>query len=382
MNFWRNSWRWLVLFALLLGLALMPFTGNARAYAGQTTQLVLIDTVDNPALPSGLRVVERYDAFVLAEAPLTQVSALQRDARVDLLPERTTISLNGVVFDTVQGEPRMDAALRAAADDPHFLIQYYGPIKKEWVANLETIGVTFLAYWPNYTYIVRMDPALVGKVQAAHAVQWVGRYHPAYRLASDEEMMHAQRDGDKLAVLVSTFEGVDAADLQVRLEAAGATLILFEANDPPVARVWASSEQLPILAALRGVFRVEPYDPPKLTNDVSTQVMHTKYLWRAGRNGLLQDLMGAYGPPEPINDWIFQKDGATIDTPSNLKAAEHLEDVRAMLKTGKTVIAYCYDVNCPLGADLVKDLRKQGVGPIKVMPEGWVGWMDRGYPYE
>lgn len=39
----------------------------------------------------------------------------------------------------------------------------------------------------------------------------------------------------------------------------------------------------------------------------------------------LQDLMGAYGPPEPINDWIFQKDGATIDTPSNLKAAEHLE---------------------------------------------------------
>ena len=30
-------------------------------------------------------------------------------------------------------------------------------------------------------------------------------------------------------------------------------------------------------------------------------------------------------PVEPINDWIFQKPGATIDTPENLVAAQHLE---------------------------------------------------------
>ncbi|MFC6083984.1 ABC transporter substrate-binding protein [Sphaerisporangium aureirubrum] len=39
----------------------------------------------------------------------------------------------------------------------------------------------------------------------------------------------------------------------------------------------------------------------------------------------LQNLMAAYGPAAPINDWIFQKPGATIDTPSNLQAAQHLE---------------------------------------------------------
>jgi len=39
----------------------------------------------------------------------------------------------------------------------------------------------------------------------------------------------------------------------------------------------------------------------------------------------LQNLMAAYGPTEPVNDWIFQKSGATIDTPSNLTAAQHLE---------------------------------------------------------
>jgi raffinose/stachyose/melibiose transport system substrate-binding protein len=50
--------------------------------------------------------------------------------------------------------------------------------------------------------------------------------------------------------------------------------------------------------------------------------------WNKGTGGLafpLQDLMGAYGPPEPINDWIFQKDGASINTEDNVQAAEHLE---------------------------------------------------------
>lgn len=50
--------------------------------------------------------------------------------------------------------------------------------------------------------------------------------------------------------------------------------------------------------------------------------------WNKATGGLafpLQNLMGAYGAPEPINDWIFQKNGASIDTPDNLKAAQHLE---------------------------------------------------------
>jgi raffinose/stachyose/melibiose transport system substrate-binding protein len=39
----------------------------------------------------------------------------------------------------------------------------------------------------------------------------------------------------------------------------------------------------------------------------------------------LQNLMAAYGEPGAINDWIFQKPGATINTPTNVQAAEHLQ---------------------------------------------------------
>src|SRR5512133_3015062 len=53
--------------------------------------------------------------------------------------------------------------------------------------------------------------------------------------------------------------------------------------------------------------------------------------WGSAKSGMglafpLQNLMAAYGPTQPINDWIFQKKGATIDTPSNLTAAQHLQD--------------------------------------------------------
>jgi raffinose/stachyose/melibiose transport system substrate-binding protein len=52
--------------------------------------------------------------------------------------------------------------------------------------------------------------------------------------------------------------------------------------------------------------------------------------WGSAKSGMglafpLQQLMAAYGPVGPINDWIFNKPGATIDTPNNLKAAQHLE---------------------------------------------------------
>lgn len=52
--------------------------------------------------------------------------------------------------------------------------------------------------------------------------------------------------------------------------------------------------------------------------------------WGSAKSGMglafpLQNLMAAYGPVAPINDWIFQKPDATIDTPSNLEAAKHLE---------------------------------------------------------
>ena len=82
-------------------------------------------------------------------------------------------------------------------------------------------------------------------------------------------------------------------------------------------------------------------EPPKTLAELDALLAKAKEAgiqpimqWNKGTAGLafpLQNLMGAYGAPEPINDWIFQKDGATINTPENLEAAEHLD---SWIKTG------------------------------------------------
>lgn len=279
-----------LLFTLALVVTLL--TAALPVYPAAPSRLVLVSKLDGPPLPADLRILEDYDAFVLAEVSEAELPALKGDYLVDPLPERTIISLNGTIWDTRQGEPAIQQELQSAPDDPYFLVQFYGPVKNEWVADLEVLGVEFLGYHPNYTYIARMDPALVTEVEAAHAVEWVGSYHPAYRLASDQEMALALLDGDRLALNVRGFVGEDAAALERDLEGAGVTIEWFIPRDPPVARIWAAAEQLSMIAVLRSVYRVEPYVPHELDNDRAVQVTHTWDVWRQGRNGLLQDLMG------------------------------------------------------------------------------------------
>ena len=78
-------------------------------------------------------------------------------------------------------------------------------------------------------------------------------------------------------------------------------------------------------------------EPPKTVAEFDDLLAKAKeaglqpiMIWGSAKSGMglafpLQNLMAAYGPVGPINDWIFQKPGATIDTPENLLAAQHLE---------------------------------------------------------
>ncbi len=78
-------------------------------------------------------------------------------------------------------------------------------------------------------------------------------------------------------------------------------------------------------------------EPPKTVAELEDLLAKAKaaglqpiMMWGSAKSGMglafpLQQLMAAYGPVGPINDWIYGKAGATIDTPTNLIAAQHLE---------------------------------------------------------
>jgi raffinose/stachyose/melibiose transport system substrate-binding protein len=78
-------------------------------------------------------------------------------------------------------------------------------------------------------------------------------------------------------------------------------------------------------------------DPPATVADFDSLLAAAKdadmlpiMVWNATASGgglafPLQQLMAAYGPTAPINDWIFQKPDASIVSDTNLQAAEHLQ---------------------------------------------------------
>ena len=72
------------------------------AAAAQTTpisptggRLVILSKLDGPPLPADLTILEDYGAFVLAQVPDTQLAALPQANIMDLMTDRTVISLNG-----------------------------------------------------------------------------------------------------------------------------------------------------------------------------------------------------------------------------------------------------------------------------------------------
>ena len=82
--------------------------------------------------------------------------------------------------------------------------------------------------------------------------------------------------------------------------------------------------------------------------------------------------MAAFGPVTPINEWIYQKDGATIDTPTNLEAAQHLQQ---WIEAGY----FPEDVNAIEYADSISRFTK-GEGVFTFNGDWANGDMDKGAP--
>jgi hypothetical protein len=285
----QNFFNLLLIVSMLIG----PLAGVHIQPQQQTEmQWVIYDTLDNPSLPAGLEVVEDYGSFVLGRMPADGIKAGING--LEILTDRTRVSLSNVEFDSAQGEPAIPDALRAAAADPYFLVQFIGPIKTEWLDALQASGAAIIGYTPNYTYIVRMDPALLDSLKGMRAVQWVGQYHPAYRMPVEAELKQAETQDGLLALTVRLFEGEDENTLLNNLAAQGAQVIGFS-SETHQARVWIAPEQIASLAAVPGVYLLEAYVAPTLDNEKAGQVMHTFNVRSASRNRLGVDLTGA-GP--------------------------------------------------------------------------------------
>jgi PKD repeat protein len=188
--------------------------------------------------------------------------------------EHDLMVFNELVVDGTRAEEalaRLAPAFRysdagAPALDPSaglYLVQFEGPVRDEWLAALDGIGVTFRQYVPMNAFVVQLAPERVAALDLLARendfVQHVGLYEPGFRVHRELREAYLRFVPEVRLVTLQLVDGpgVERALDQIELEAE--QVVSIRRVGPYVnvrARLHPASVQT--LAASPHVFQVEP----------------------------------------------------------------------------------------------------------------------------
>jgi hypothetical protein len=180
--------------------------------------------------------------------------------------------LRARTFDTTAGEPVSLSSIgeAEASDEQLYLVQMVGPVKEDWVGELES-SADILSYIPNNAYLVRANAeglARINRLKSADRsfIQWIGAFKPEYKIAPEISLASDQ----ELSVTVQFVSGGDTErDLKELGLASPASLI-----GRPSSVLSFTNVQLRIpagrvadLARKGNVTWIEPWSPPELLDE-------------------------------------------------------------------------------------------------------------------
>ena len=269
---------------------------------------------DQDRLAEILPVVARYEGFVIVEISEKKTSELARRFPVEDITDLYMIQVADRTIDTAQ--PRIDAKGKVRAHPAykgvkklttgfhHHLVQFVGPIKEEWLDEIEKAGGQPRVPHGAFTYVVRADDRALARIRKLSCVRWVGhlshrdRIEPSVLGGRGSKPSEVPESLPRTKILpgLYTVEFFTAKDLQNAL--AGVKKIGFEVMDQDknaaVAVIEdpkggaAAAKRLRELSAIHGVRFIRKRAFKRTSNDVAEQIMGT----RATLNAADLDLSG------------------------------------------------------------------------------------------
>ncbi|HEY7914252.1 MAG TPA: S8 family serine peptidase [Blastocatellia bacterium] len=234
-----------------------------------------------------------YGSFKLViadERPVGGRLSLQSIAPA-IRDEQNLVALNGYVMDTTRAEDTylaLPPELRA--DDMNealsrgraprgglYIVQFVGPVKAEWLADLEATGAKVISYAAFNAYIVKADQKAASEIAALPSlnrfVQYIGDYDPAFRLSP------ALRDlrkgtGDPVEVIVQVFDSPEADETLGELTALADELIsAHQVLAYHNVRMKINPALLTRIARLDDVFGIEPAGKLRKLDEAQGQIV-------------------------------------------------------------------------------------------------------------
>ncbi len=181
---------------------------------------------------------------------------------------------NGFVIDTRAGEPNLPAGLATQASPGevgYYIIQFEGPIRREWVRGLERSGIRAFGYLPNYAMLGRLSEKQRDLVRSLPGVRWVGLFQPAYKL---QQALLDANGFQEIVIQLMPGETGEAVEELIRT-GGGAVIEALTTRFATTVRAGIAANRIPAIARLPEVLWVQKWVPADICNNQCQWVTQT-----------------------------------------------------------------------------------------------------------
>lgn len=290
------------LLAVFLLIACLAGSAIASDDAGQWVRVH--HRSDLPTLQSA-ELQERladYGNFQWGRLTRLQVERLRaRGLSVTAEKNPFELTLGGQRFDPLTDFPT--SGLRTTSSTPagqdFRLVQFSGPIRRQWLNSVSQHGVRLIQYIHPYTYIVWADPEQLATLDREASVRWYGEFLPEFRLNRAPEQLAASND-EKLPTAIVFGREMEFAEIERSIRRSGGELIKASAytRDLGIAAVSVPESRYPELASSTGIYSVQRLISVSPRDEMSNQTIVNDFASNQdvvpGYNSWLSDV-GYYG---------------------------------------------------------------------------------------
>ena len=160
------------------------------------------------------------------------------------------------------------------------LIQFVGPVKRAWLDELRASGLEPIAYVPNNGYLVRGSDSSRARLMTRAArgenfIQWEGPFTAEYKIHPRLMESMSEQPGAEITVALQFLRGERSrGDAKAAKKIASSVI----SNEHTVLnftnmRVKVDASRIGEIAALANVVNIEPWNPPQLMDERSSQIL-------------------------------------------------------------------------------------------------------------
>ncbi len=225
-------------------------------------------------LSQGGSIIEDYGAFVLMSATRAAADGVstQSVAGSSVRDDMNVLLVRAGAFDTAEGETASANSLgeQDLAVEQLYLVQFVGPIKKQWVNELGS-AAEIVSYIPNNAYLVRATADGLSAINTLKSdgkspVQWTGAFKPSYKIAPEISLDSDLEVTATVQLVTSGATVQETQDLTARSSASIVNEPISVLNYTNV-RIKVRPRRLPAVARMSNVVWIEPWSEPVLNDE-------------------------------------------------------------------------------------------------------------------